>query len=79
MTTFDHAKLVRRDLAELARFRRWILGGQGGDLEAVAVVHDANGRCCRRESWEQTAERIISALEPAVTQVLINLNDPKTR
>jgi hypothetical protein len=76
MTKFDHAKLVRRDPVELARFRRWVLSGQAGDLEAVAVVHDRDGRCCKSEPWSQTAAVIIIALEPATPQVLLNLNQP---
>ncbi len=76
MRTFDHLKLVRRDPDELARFRRWVLSGQPGDLEHVAVLHDADGNCCRREPWNKTAATIINALAPTVPQVLVNLNQP---
>jgi hypothetical protein len=76
MTTFDHLKLVKRDPRELARFRRWVLSGEPGRLENVAVVHESDHKCCKRELWSQTAASIINALEPSIPQVLVNLNQP---
>jgi hypothetical protein len=75
MTEFDHQKLVQRDPREMARFRRWLLGGQARDVEAVDVVLDHDHRCCRREPWHLTAVRIIDALEPTVPQVLALLTE----
>jgi hypothetical protein len=35
MLTFDHMKLVRRDLTEVKKFRDWLLGGHPGEFEEV--------------------------------------------
>jgi hypothetical protein len=77
MIHFDHMKLVRRAPAEVARFRRFILGVLPGEPERVIIEHETNGSCCKREAWNTTAASIITALEPPTPQVLINMNDPE--
>jgi hypothetical protein len=76
MIVFDHERLVRRHPTEMRRFRSWVLSAQPGDLERIVIEHESNGSCCRAEAWNSTAASIITALEPATPQVLINLNDP---
>jgi hypothetical protein len=76
MIVFDHEKLVKRKPTELARFRRWVLSGQAGELEQVIIEHENDHSCCRREVWNQTATAIITALKPSTPHVLINLNNP---
>ncbi len=73
MITFDHMKLVRRQPTEIKRFRDWVLGAQPGELAEVRVVHEHDGSCCRLEAWNTTARTLIEAMEPTITQVLVNL------
>jgi hypothetical protein len=76
IAVFDHLKLVRRESREMARFRRWVLAAQLGELARVSVLHEHNGYCCKKEPWNKTAASIIKALEPSTPQVLVNLNQP---
>jgi hypothetical protein len=73
MLTFDHMKLVRRQPTEVKRFRDWVLSAQPGEFCEVAVVHENDGRCCRKEPWNATARALIEAMKPTVTQVMVNL------
>jgi hypothetical protein len=71
---FDHLKLVRRDHREVARYRAWLLGIQTGELSQIRVEHEADKRCCRRESWNKTQAALVEAMKPARPLVAINLN-----
>jgi hypothetical protein len=64
MTTFDHLKLVRRDLREVTRYRRYLSGMSGaGRLVEFMVEHEADDRCCRREPWNVTQEALLAAFQ----------------
>jgi len=76
MIAFDHLRLITGQPSETKRFRGWVLAAQPGDVSQLAIVHEANGDCCRRERWNITAGRIIAALKPTVPQVLVNLTNP---
>jgi hypothetical protein len=71
--TFDHLKLVRRQPTEVARFRRFLLSALPGDVTDVAILHEDDGRCCRRETWEATAEAIALAVRPPTSLVMVDL------
>ncbi|HWG41339.1 MAG TPA: hypothetical protein VN688_01035 [Gemmataceae bacterium] len=73
MIQFDHLKLVRRQPTEMARFRRWLLEAQPGQYSELIILHERDGRCCRRESWAETSATIIEAVRPPTPQVLVNL------
>ena len=46
---FDHLKLVRRDVREVAKFRTFLLSVQAGEVMHAAVEHESDNSCCRRE------------------------------
>lgn len=46
----EHRRLVQRRRSEVRRFRRLFTAT---DAE-LTVLHDDDGRCCRRESWAET-------------------------
>lgn len=69
MQHFDHLKLICGDLVELARFRRWLIVQDG----AIAIEHEDDGRCCRREAWNATSIRIHHAVRPPRPVVVVNL------
>jgi hypothetical protein len=69
--TFDHWKLVRRNLTELARYRRFVLGATQGELAESAIAHEADYRCCRLEPWDVTQARILAAILPPDGQALV--------
>ena len=48
MITFDHLKLARRNLTELHRYRRFVLGAARGELAEIAIEHEHDNRSCRR-------------------------------
>jgi len=79
MIRFDHMRLVNRQPTEMSRFRSWVLSAAPGEFAEVIVTHEHDGRCCRQEPWNETASKIIEALNPPVAQVLLNLNAPETR
>ena len=53
MQEYDHAKLIQGDPEEMKRFRNWLIT----PVES-RIMHDADGSCCRRESWSKTLQRI---------------------
>jgi hypothetical protein len=64
MTTFDHLKLVRRDLREVTRYRRYLSGMAGaGCLAECMVEHEADDSCCRREPWNVTLDALLAAFK----------------
>jgi hypothetical protein len=76
--TFDHLKLIRGDLSELARYRRFLLGQMVGDVAEAAIAHEANNSCCLCEPWNKTLLRLHAAIKPPVPAVAFNLNRPGT-
>ncbi len=76
MILFDHLKLIRGDLTELARFRGWLLGGSVGEVRPGGIMHEHDNSCCRREAWNDTMTRLVAAIKPPTGQVAINLNPP---
>jgi hypothetical protein len=75
MLTFDHLRLVQRDPRELARYRRYLLGLQVGQLAHAAVAHENDCSCCQRESWSVTAATIALAVQAPTPTIMFNLND----
>jgi hypothetical protein len=75
MLTFDHKRLVARHPTEVSRFRRWLLSASPGELTQVAVAHERNGSCCRREPWNVTAASIVLAVRAPTLSIMFNLND----
>jgi hypothetical protein len=71
MIVFDHLKLVRRNLTELARYRRFVLGATRGELTEIAIAHEHDNRCCRLEPWPITQARILAAILPPEQKALI--------
>ncbi len=74
MTTLDHQKLITGDPSEMQKFRSLLLGGHPGVVQEVAVEHEADGSCCRRESWPRTRTRIAGAVKPPTPTVPVNLD-----
>jgi hypothetical protein len=64
---FDHLKLVRRDVREVAKFRTFLLSVQAGEVMHAAVEHESDNSCCRREDWRQTERSLIKAMMPRRT------------
>jgi hypothetical protein len=58
----------------MCRFRSFILGVLPGGPEHVRVLHEDDGSCCKRESWNQTAAAIVVALQPPVPTIMVNRN-----
>ena len=75
MIYFDHLKLVRRELREVKKFRDWLLSAQVGEVQAVAVLHEHNNCCCRREKWRITARKLTEAIKPATPTVMIQVGE----
>jgi hypothetical protein len=73
MLSFDHMRLVRRDVREVARYRRWLLEAAPGDVTQAKVVHRSDYRCCKKERWERTAAVLQGAIKPTTATVAINL------
>ena len=73
MLTFDHDLLIRRAPGEVARFRRWLLESQAGDVKEVNVAHEHDNSCCRREPWLQTFMAIHQAVQPPGRMIVANL------
>jgi hypothetical protein len=73
MVVFDHLKLARRNLTELARYRRFVLGCARGEVTEFAVEHEHDGRCCRVEPWPTTNAFIVGAILPQGQKALIVL------
>jgi hypothetical protein len=73
MIQFDHLRLVKRQPTEVARFRRYLLSAMPGDLREVAVFHEDDGSCCRREQWHETASAIVLAVKPPTAPIMVNL------
>jgi hypothetical protein len=73
MIQFDHKKLVRRDPKEVARFQRWVLIEGQGKLKEMAVLHEHNNSCCRKEPWRVTLASLVRGLKPSQPHVMINL------
>jgi hypothetical protein len=68
MMTFDHWKLACRRRREVARYRAYLKGlaAVPGVYEA-GILHDHDGRCCRREPWPKTAEALLAGVPgPAI-------------
>jgi hypothetical protein len=72
MLTIDHAKLVRRDPAELKRFRSFLLGVRVGDVEGISIEHESDWSCCDAEPWEMTAATIVVALQLPTRLMMLN-------
>ena len=77
MITFDHLRLVRRQPTEVARYRRLVLGAQPGKMSELAIEHENDGSCCRKEPWNVTAASITLAINAPTPMVLMNLNRPE--
>jgi hypothetical protein len=77
MIQFDHLRLVRRQPTEVARFRRYLLSAAPRELSELAIVHENDGRCCRLEKWDETAARIIDAVNPTTSLMLVQWNSPE--
>ena len=75
MITFDHWRLVRRDLRELKKFRDWLMAAQPRIITGVVVTHLSNRRCCRKEKWRVTARQLTKAIGAPVPTRMINLGD----
>jgi hypothetical protein len=73
MIAFDHLKLARRNLSELKRFREWLMSAAPGEFDEVAVIHERDRRCCRKEPWDATAKAIVEAVRPPTPQILLNV------
>jgi hypothetical protein len=66
MKTFDHLKLTKRDGAEAGRLLAYLRSVAGtSKLNEFRIAHEADNRCCRRESWPRTFRRILAALAEA--------------
>ena len=63
MITFDHLKLVRRDPAELRRYRTMLVSVRRGTLLEAGIEHEHDNRCCNEEAWPETLKVMLSALE----------------
>jgi hypothetical protein len=73
VTTLDHKRLTERCPVELRKFRRLLLGLQGGSVEAVAVRHENDSSCCQREDWSTTEAEIVWALRPDTAILSVDL------
>ncbi len=73
MTTFDHQLLVRRDPAEVKKFRGWLLGAQAGEVRHVSILHEADKGCCHREPWRTTEAALVAALRPTTMLLFLDL------
>jgi hypothetical protein len=76
MIVLDHLLLVRRDVQEVAKFRRFLESQGRGDVGALAVAHEEDGSCCRREPWAATLSTLVDAIQPAVPVVFATVSDP---
>lgn len=74
MTAFDHLKLIRREPRELARFRRYLASIGRSEMTELAVMHEADNGCCRREPWNRTLASIVAAVKNPVPLVAVNLD-----
>jgi hypothetical protein len=77
MSEIDHLKLVRRDPAEMERFRRLLVEASAGMFTNTIIMHEANNSCCQRESWEETARLIVAAVNPPARIVMIDFGKGK--
>jgi hypothetical protein len=59
---FDHQRLVRRDPAEVKKLRAF-LGARRGTVSEMAVVHEHDNRCCKRESWPRTLAAVLAGAD----------------
>jgi hypothetical protein len=73
---FDHAKLVARDLAEVSRFRRFLLGLQAGEVTHAAIVHEEHNECCQIEPWGTTERQLIAAMLPDMKTAFVKMEAP---
>jgi len=73
---FDHLRLVRRDLREVARYRSFLLGIQRGEVAQASIIHEANNSCCRREPWRKTQKRLIAAVLPDEKVGFVEVKEP---
>jgi hypothetical protein len=64
MIQFEHLKLARRKLCEVKRYHDFLLTLTRGDFSEVAIVCEADGRCCRLEPWAVTAAILLKAARP---------------
>jgi hypothetical protein len=71
MPPLDHLRLVERQPHELKRFRRHLLGAQGGEVFHLAVEHEHDGSCCLREAWADTLQTLLQAMLPPGKRTLV--------
>jgi hypothetical protein len=71
MIRFDHLKLARRDWQETGRFVSWLKdrAAEGAGVWDLAVLHEADRRCCRKEPWPATLARLLPERALAVFAV----------
>jgi hypothetical protein len=70
MLTLDHLRLVERHPAEVTKVRQLLLENRTVEL---AVLHEADDSCCRREAWHTTWAAIYNALRPPGRRVVLDL------
>jgi hypothetical protein len=70
---FDHLLLAKRDPREVKRFRGYLVGLTAGKFTEIAVEHEDNGSCCRREPWNATVAAIVLAVNPPTRMVMVNV------
>lgn len=78
MKTFDHSKLVNRDWHEVEKVRKYLMSAEVGKVDEVAVIHKANGSCCKKEPWTTTFRLISEAVKAPVPTIVVELNKPGT-
>lgn len=74
MLILDHQRLVERNLEEVNKLRRYLLGLQDGGLTEMAIAHERDDSCCKREPWNRTFAEIVLAVNPPTTIVSVNLD-----
>jgi hypothetical protein len=45
----------------------------------VAIEHEGNGRCCRREPWSVTARTLLRAMKPDKSVLVVTAPDQMPR
>jgi hypothetical protein len=69
MIIFDHMKLVNRQPREMKRFRKYLLERQA-ELEEIAIGHEADFSCCKREPYAITLQTITEVLKTKLAIVV---------
>jgi hypothetical protein len=59
----DHQELVGRQPREIRRLRKLVLELAPGKLQNIAVEHEHDSSCCKKERWPVTLRTILAALK----------------